>query len=36
VPYVVFVEGRAKKDGHYLLYYGGADKYIGVAEARFK
>ena len=33
VPNVVFVEGLAKRDGHYLLYYGGADKYVGVAEA---
>ena len=35
VPNVVFSEGLAKKDGHYLLYYGGADKYVGVAEAEF-
>jgi beta-1,2-mannosidase len=33
VPNVVFVEGMVKKDDHYLLYYGGADKYVGVAEA---
>lgn len=33
VPNVVFVEGMAKKASHYLLYYGGADKYIGVAQA---
>lgn len=33
VPNVVFVEGLAKKGGHYFFYYGGADKYIGVAEA---
>jgi predicted GH43/DUF377 family glycosyl hydrolase len=26
----------AKKDGHYLLYYGGADRYVGVAEATLK
>jgi predicted GH43/DUF377 family glycosyl hydrolase len=35
-PNVVFVEGMAKNDGHYLLYYGGADKYVGVAEATLK
>jgi predicted GH43/DUF377 family glycosyl hydrolase len=33
VPNVVFVEGLAKKGGHYFFYYGGADKYIGLAEA---
>jgi predicted GH43/DUF377 family glycosyl hydrolase len=33
VPNVVFVEGMAEKDGRYFLYYGGADKYVGVAEA---
>lgn len=33
VANVVFVEGMVKKDDHYLLYYGGADKYVGVAEA---
>jgi predicted GH43/DUF377 family glycosyl hydrolase len=33
VPNVVFVEGIVEKDHHYLLYYGGADKYVGVAEA---
>jgi beta-1,2-mannosidase len=33
VPNVVFVEGMAKREGHFLLYYGGADKYVGVAEA---
>jgi len=36
VPNVVFVEGMATKDGHYLLYYGGADKYVGVAETTLK
>ena len=36
VPNVVFVEGMAEKAGHYLFYYGGADKYIGVAEASLK
>jgi predicted GH43/DUF377 family glycosyl hydrolase len=33
VPNVVFVEGMVKKDDRYLFYYGGADKYVGVAEA---
>jgi len=35
VPNVVFVEGMAKqKAGGYFFYYGGADKYVGVAEAQ--
>ena len=33
VPNVVFVEGMMRRGDRYLLYYGGADKYIGVAEA---
>ena len=33
VPNVVFVEGMVKQGYHYLFYYGGADKYVGVAEA---
>jgi beta-1,2-mannosidase len=33
VPNVVFVEGMVKRGGRYLFYYGGADKYVGVAEA---
>lgn len=33
VPNVVFVEGMLKQKNRYLLYYGGADKYVGVAEA---
>jgi predicted GH43/DUF377 family glycosyl hydrolase len=33
VPNVIFVEGMLKKDDKYLFYYGGADKYVGVAEA---
>ena len=33
VPNVVFVEGMVEHGGRYLFYYGGADKYIGVAEA---
>jgi beta-1,2-mannosidase len=32
VSNVVFVEGMVERDGHYLFYYGGADKYVGVAE----
>jgi predicted GH43/DUF377 family glycosyl hydrolase len=32
VPNVVFVEGMAKQGNRYLFYYGGADKYVGVAE----
>lgn len=33
VPNVVFVEGMVKQGIRYLFYYGGADKYVGVAEA---
>jgi predicted GH43/DUF377 family glycosyl hydrolase len=33
VPNVVFVEGMLRQKHRYLFYYGGADKYIGVAEA---
>ena len=33
VPNVVFVEGMVRQKRRYLFYYGGADKYIGVAEA---
>jgi predicted GH43/DUF377 family glycosyl hydrolase len=38
VPNVVFVEGMAKVGDRWFLYYGGADKYVGVAAAsmRFK
>ncbi len=36
VPNVVFVEGMAKWGGKYLFYYGGADKFVGVAEAEEK
>ena len=32
VPNVVFVEGLVREAKRWLLYYGGADKYIGVAE----
>ena len=34
VPNVVFVEGMVRWGSRYLFYYGGADKYVGVAEAR--
>ena len=34
VPNVVFVEGMVEKNGRHLIYYGGADKYVGVAEAK--
>ncbi|MFZ1011176.1 MAG: glycoside hydrolase family 130 protein [Candidatus Sulfotelmatobacter sp.] len=33
VPNVVFVEGMLRQENQFLFYYGGADKYIGVAEA---
>lgn len=33
VPNVVFVEGLARDDNRWLFYYGGADKYVGVASA---
>ncbi len=33
VPNVVFVEGMVEQGNRYLFYYGGADKYVGVAEA---
>ncbi len=33
VPNVVFVEGLIREPGQWLFYYGGADKYIGVASA---
>lgn len=33
VPNVVFVEGMVRQANRYFLYYGGADKYVGVAEA---
>jgi len=36
VPNVVFVEGMVRQGGHWLFYYGGADKYVGVAEAPAK
>jgi predicted GH43/DUF377 family glycosyl hydrolase len=34
VPNVVFVEGMVRHDGRWLLYYGAADKFVGVAETR--
>ena len=33
VPKVVFVEGLVRRGPHWLFYYGGADKYVGVATA---
>jgi len=33
VPNVVFVEGMIQRGDRYLFYYGGADKYVGVADA---
>jgi beta-1,2-mannosidase len=34
VSNVVFVEGMARKGKDWLFYYGGADKYVGVASSR--
>jgi len=34
VPNVVFVEGMVPQNNLWLFYYGGADKYVGVAEAQ--
>jgi beta-1,2-mannosidase len=34
VPNVTFVEGLVREADRWLFYYGGADKYVGVAEAR--
>ena len=36
VPNVVFVEGMARKGSDWLFYYGGADKYVGVATAKLQ
>jgi predicted GH43/DUF377 family glycosyl hydrolase len=36
VPNVVFVEGMVRQGSRWLFYYGGADKYVGVAEAPAK
>jgi len=33
VPNVVFAEGLATREGKLLVYYGGADKYVGVLQA---
>ncbi len=33
VPNVVFVEGMVRRGDRYVFYYGGADTYVGVAEA---
>jgi predicted GH43/DUF377 family glycosyl hydrolase len=33
VPNVVFVEGLVPEEKRWLFYYGGADKYVGVASA---
>ena len=33
VPNVVFVEGMARQGKRWLFYYGGADKYVGMARA---
>jgi len=33
VPNVVFVEGMVRQHDRYVFYYGGADTYVGVAEA---
>ena len=33
VPNVVFVEGLVREKDRWLFYYGGADKYVGVASA---
>jgi predicted GH43/DUF377 family glycosyl hydrolase len=33
VPNVVFVEGLVRDGKRWLFYYGGADKYVGVASA---
>ncbi len=32
VPNVIFVEGMVRQKDRYLLYYGGADTHVGVAE----
>ncbi len=36
VPNVVFVEGMVRRGSEWLFYYGGADKYVGVATAKFE
>jgi predicted GH43/DUF377 family glycosyl hydrolase len=34
VPNVVFVEGLVRRGPRWIFFYGGADKYVGVAETR--
>ena len=34
VPNVVFVEGMVRRGEDWLFYYGGADKYVGMAKAK--
>lgn len=34
VPNVVFTEGMARDNGKWWIYYGGADKYVGVSRIR--
>ena len=36
VPNVIFVEGMVQQGRQFLFYYGGADKWVGVAEANWK
>jgi beta-1,2-mannosidase len=36
VPNVVFVEGMVRQRDRWLFYYGGADQYVGIAEAQAK
>jgi len=36
VPNVVFVEGMVQMKNRFFFYYGAADKYVGVAEAKAK
>jgi len=36
VPNVVFVEGMVHAKNRWLLYYGAADKYVGVASAKLR
>jgi len=36
VPNVVFVEGMIRDQTRWLLYYGGADKYVGIASTHLR
>ena len=36
VPNVVFVEGLVSEPTRWMLYYGGADKYVGVVSTQLK